>query len=63
MSATGSPLSGIVTDRREGDPASVVGVVDVIREFAGWNARLTVADIAESAWESRKHFDELAARP
>lgn len=60
LTVTGSDLRASVVDRRAGDPAAVVGVVDGIRELTGWSARFTVADIVESAWESRQHFEALA---
>jgi UDP-glucose 4-epimerase len=61
--ACGSDLTAEVLDRRAGDPAAVVGVVDSIRELTGWSARYTVSDIVESAWLSRQHFEAMLARP
>ncbi|TQO20773.1 UDP-galactose 4-epimerase [Rhodoglobus vestalii] len=58
----GSDLTAEVLDRRAGDPAAVVGVVDSIRELTGWSARYTVSDIVESAWQSRQHFNAISAR-
>jgi UDP-glucose 4-epimerase len=55
-------LVASVNEQRPGDPSAVVGVVDRIREFAGWTARLGVPEIVESAWESRRYFDELASK-
>ncbi|EPR77589.1 UDP-glucose 4-epimerase [Leifsonia rubra CMS 76R] len=62
LEAAGTDLTATVLDRRAGDPAAVVGVVNSIRELTGWSARFTVADIVDSAWRSRQHFGELAAR-
>ncbi|MGV8876244.1 MAG: UDP-glucose 4-epimerase GalE [Rhodoglobus sp.] len=62
LTVSGCDLSALVVDRRAGDAAAVVGIVDEIREFAGWSARFTVSDIVESAWESRRYFDERASR-
>jgi UDP-glucose 4-epimerase len=59
ITVTGSDLSAAVLDRRPGDPAAVVGVVDGIRELTGWSARFAVADIVASAWQSRQHFEAL----
>ncbi|GAA1226931.1 UDP-glucose 4-epimerase GalE [Rhodoglobus aureus] len=63
LHVSGSGLTASVLDRRAGDPAAVVGVVDSIRELTGWSARYTVSDIVESAWLSRQHFEALSARP
>jgi UDP-glucose 4-epimerase len=63
LHVSGSDLTPAVLDRRAGDPAAVVGVVDSIRELAGWSARYTVSDIVESAWLSRQHFESLSAHP
>jgi UDP-glucose 4-epimerase len=60
LEVAGTDLSATVLERRAGDPASVVGVVDSIRELTGWSARFTVADIVASAWASRQYFDSLA---
>jgi UDP-glucose 4-epimerase len=60
---SGSDLIPTVLDRRAGDPAAVVGVVDSIRELTGWSARYTVSDIVESAWLSRQYFESLSVRP
>ncbi|EAR24812.1 putative UDP-glucose 4-epimerase [marine actinobacterium PHSC20C1] len=62
LQVSGSELTATVLDRRTGDPAAVVGIVDNIRELTGWSARFTVDDIVESAWQSRKHFEALSAR-
>lgn len=52
-----SDLVATVLDRRPGDPAAVVGVVDSIRELTGWSARYSVEDIVNSAWQSRQYFE------
>jgi len=62
LQVSDSELTTTVLDRRTGDPAAVVGVVDSIRDLTGWSARFTVADIVESAWASRQYFDSLAVR-
>jgi len=62
IEVAGTDLTATVLDRRAGDPAAVVGVVDGIRDLTGWSARFTVADIVESAWVSRQYFDTLAVR-
>jgi UDP-glucose 4-epimerase len=63
LHVSGSDLTAKVLDRRTGDPAAVVGVVDSIRELTGWSARHNVSDIVESAWQSRQYFDALSPRP
>ncbi|MGZ0212933.1 MAG: UDP-glucose 4-epimerase GalE [Actinomycetales bacterium] len=60
ISASGREISALVVERREGDPAAVVGVVDQIYELTGWKARFTVADIVDSAWQSRQYFEDRA---
>jgi len=62
LEVAGTELTATVLDRRAGDPAAVVGVVDGIRDLTGWSARFTVADIVESAWATRQYFDTLAVR-
>lgn len=59
LATSGSELRPVTAARRQGDPAAVVGVVDAMRELTGWSARYTVADIVESAWESRRYFQAL----
>jgi len=60
--ATGSDLEAAVLERRAGDPAAVVGVVDAIHELTGWSARYSTDDIVSSALESRRYFEALNAR-
>ena len=60
--ATGSDLEATVLERRAGDPAAVVGVVDAIHELTGWRARYSTDDIVSSALESRRYFEALNAR-
>ncbi|CAO1652882.1 UDP-glucose 4-epimerase GalE [Salinibacterium sp. NG22] len=56
LAVSGSDLPVEVLDRRAGDPAAVVGVVDGIHQLTGWRARYGVTDIVESAWQSRQYF-------
>jgi UDP-glucose 4-epimerase len=62
LRVTGSDLGATVLERRAGDPAAVVGVVDAIQELTGWSARYSAEDIVESAWASRQHFEALNSR-
>ena len=47
---TGIPVEPRVVERRPGDPAYVVAVVDKIRSELGWQARYDLRDMVESAW-------------
>lgn len=47
---TGQDLSAKVTDRRAGDPASVVAAADLIAKELGWQARHDVRAMISSAW-------------
>ncbi|WP_231600564.1 UDP-glucose 4-epimerase GalE [Salinibacterium sp. SWN248] len=62
LAVSGSDLIAEVRERRRGDPAAVVGAVDRMKELTGWSATMSVADIVESAWESRQYFAALAQR-
>jgi UDP-glucose 4-epimerase len=42
----------VVTGRRPGDPAKIVGVVDKIRKELGWVAEYDLEDMVRSAWEA-----------
>jgi len=53
LKVSGSALEPVVTNRRPGDAASVVAIVDRVAKSTGWRARLDLADIVKSAWESR----------
>jgi len=57
LAVSASDLPVVVVDRRVGDPAAVVGVVDGIQELTGWTARYSVEHIVESAWQSRQFFE------
>jgi UDP-glucose 4-epimerase len=61
LAVTDSDLSVEVLNRRGGDPAAVVGVVDAISGLVGWRARYNVVDIVESAWASRQYFESKEA--
>lgn len=52
--AAGRDIPPVVTARRLGDPASVVATVHDIQRLTGWSAKRSLADIVESAWESRQ---------
>lgn len=62
LHVSGSDVEPLVLERRSGDPAAVVGVVESIRELTGWSARYTVRDIVKSAWESRQYFERVSAQ-
>ncbi len=55
LEVSGAPQRAEVVDRRPGDPAKVVGVVDRIAQELGWRSRLGVRDIVESAWAAHPH--------
>ena len=59
----GSTTEPLVLDRRPGDPAVVVAVVDRIQQEVGWTARHGLDDIVRSAWESREHFRTAQGAP
>lgn len=50
LDVSGSNLEADVVERRPGDPARVIGIVDRIANELGWTSRRTVRDIVESAW-------------
>ncbi len=54
LEVSGAPQRAEVVDRRPGDPARVVGVVDRIAQDLGWRSRLSVRDIVESAWVAHR---------
>lgn len=47
---TGNPFVPEITQRREGDPATVVAGVDAARHGLGWTARHDLNSMIESAW-------------
>jgi UDP-glucose 4-epimerase len=47
---TGLPVRPEIVDRRPGDPAYVVAVVDRIKAELGWQARYDLGDMVDSAW-------------
>lgn len=51
--ATGADVPVVTESRRLGDPPSVVGAVDAIREALGWRATRDLDDIVRSAWDAR----------
>jgi len=57
---SGSSRSARIAGRRSGDPAAVVGRVENIFELTGWRARYSVEDIVDSAWQSRRYFEQRA---
>lgn len=54
LRVSGSKSHALVEPRRPGDAASVVASVQRIRELVGWQSRLGLADIVESAWASHE---------
>jgi len=48
----GRDFEYVVTGRRPGDPAKIVGVVDKIRKELGWVAEYDLEDMVRSAWEA-----------
>jgi UDP-glucose 4-epimerase len=54
LEVSGAPQQAEVLERRPGDPAKVVGVVDRIAQELGWRSRLSVRDIVESSWAARR---------
>ena len=57
VAITGAPVDPVVAPRRAGDPAVVVARVDAVQSLTGWRATRGIAEIVESAWESRRYFD------
>ncbi len=51
---TGSRLPPLTGPRRDGDPATVYGIVDRIREELGWSAQRSLLEMAESAWRATR---------
>ena len=54
-----STVSGIsvmaeLRERRAGDPAAVVAVIDQIRSATGWQARFGLTEIVRSAWDAHQ---------
>ena len=47
---TGLPVRPEIVERRPGDPAYVVAVVDKIKAELGWQARYDLRDMVDSAW-------------
>jgi UDP-glucose 4-epimerase len=47
---TGIQLNPEIVDRRRGDPAALVADVSKAKEILGWENRLHLRDIVESAW-------------
>ena len=47
--ATGSPVPHVVAGRRPGDPARIVGDVDLVGRELGWSARYDLRDMVGSA--------------
>jgi len=62
---TGIPVRPEVVDRRAGDPAYVVAVVDRIKSDLGWHARYDLRDMVESAWAGwvARHGKPPSAKP
>lgn len=50
-----------VVGRRDGDPSIVIASVERIRDQIGWQARLGLADIVRSAWDSHEYFAATSA--
>jgi UDP-glucose 4-epimerase len=48
----GQDFDYVVTERRPGDPAHIVGVVDKIEKELGWVAKYDLEDMIRSAWNA-----------
>jgi UDP-glucose 4-epimerase len=48
----GTDFEYVVTGRRAGDPARIVGVVDKIAKDLGWVATYDLEDMVRSAWDA-----------
>lgn len=48
----GCDFDYVITNRRAGDPAKVVGVVDKIRNELGWAAEYDLENMVRSAWQA-----------
>ncbi len=53
----GHEVPAIVTDRRPGDPASLVASAGLIRQELGWSARHGLREMVESAWQGWRSLD------
>jgi UDP-glucose 4-epimerase len=51
---TGLPLDYDAVDRRPGDPARIVGRVDLIARELAWTAKRNLADMVRSAWAAEQ---------
>ena len=52
---TGMKINKIISERREGDPAELVGDVNKMYNELGWRAKYDIKDIIKSAWEWHKN--------
>ena len=52
---TGNEINKTISERREGDPAELVGDVSKIFNELGWKAKYDIKDIIKSAWEWHKN--------
>ncbi len=61
--ATGIDFTPEVAPRRPGDPARVVGTVDLIAQDLDWRASKTQQEMADSAWAAWQKQQELYGGP
>ena len=56
---TGREFEVVETERREGDPAVLIGSSKKAKEFLGWNPQfVNIDDIVESAWNWHKNLNK-----
>ena len=56
---TGTDAEPDLRPRRPGDPARIVGAVDLIAADLGWHARYDLEDMVSSAWTAWQHQLEV----